>query len=857
MKNRPSKRGERIALVCLLFSFFQNYSHAEDKNGELAKVLLQSLKTKVNTSLATARSKPISTWDASKLTIQCLDDEFQFQEVQNDILLPWQQSWKTKKITGFTSLLSKNFNSQSFSSLAVKNTQVIDGITQNILKPAAAFSIAPANVSDFSRYLDQFKQISFMELTAEKYISLPANRSSDRKMKSAVIFVRYNLRGEGKTEKKLEERGMLKINVDKAGTNWKLSKLEILSSERLATNKIFFNNITKSSRVAELVPSHLRREAIRRGGYALAVEDYNNDNTVGMFVATVAETVLLKGSKNFVFTSANKGQLSKQTLVKSAAFADLTNSGKQDLVLVRFAPNESQTKNDRSDIQVYKNLNGDYTKRDKVISFNHNTAYAMPMAVADFNNDSFLDFYVGFPGSKDFTTLTKAEHKKGLTTEGIFYNQKNGTFTDDPFKSFEKIHSNDTTELSKIFAHSALATDFNQDGHVDLVVIDDRGNLSPLYINKGGGVLETASDKIGIGLKDYGMGVDVADLNGDGKLDFVMSSVNFNSSKRIKESCAANWSVQNTISAGTSGLRVFSANKNLTYTETTEANGLSWTGEGAGGVKVFDYNNDGFPDIYLANGLWTGSEKDNSQDIAPYFVAASALGILEDNLKSELRNNNFVYDRLIPNNDFKSLLFNSDSQSSIMDLLSFYRGDLSGKNPKAKASLSLAGNQPNRLFRNNGDNTYTEVGFMMSLDSLADGYMPATASLNRDGNLDLILRNADPGYNVNQHSPVEIFKNLGTFGNNSLTLKLKGSASNKDAIGTQVEGKIGNKIYVGQVLGNSGTIQSERIVHFGIGQNKKIDSLKVTWPSGKVQNFSDVSAGFHVIKESEMQISQN
>jgi hypothetical protein len=867
MQNFSNKPGSKLGFSCLILLAFLKSSNAGDinkitqspipANKKLASQLMYSLNKKVTDSLMAARAKPLLPADPSRLTIQCLDDEFQFQDIQRDVILPWQASWKSKDLSKFQNLVTKDFSSQKFADLSKEKSEVIDGILHTVFRTSGNLAPLSKSLSDYTKFVGNFKKISFAEMTADKYISAPAGRSSGQVMNKATVLVRYDLRGEGLIEKKLEVRGLAKVEVNRVNGTWKLSKVELLSSERLAVNQNTFENITTSSKVAELVPSHLRREAIRRGGYALAVEEHKEGQNSGLFVATVAETVLLKGNNNLTFSKTETGTLSKQTLVKSAAFADLTNSGNQDLVIVRFAPNESQAKGDRSDIQIYKNENGNFSKREKVISFNKETAYAMPLAVGDFNNDSFLDFYIGFPGAKDFTTLGKAVHNKELTTEGVFYNQKNGTFKDDPYKSFAKAHGN-VDDLSKIFPHSALAVDFNQDRKLDLVVIDDRGNLSPLYINKGEGNFEASSTKIGVGLMDYGMGVDVGDLNGDGKLDFVMSSVNFNSSKRIIDSCSTNWSVETTISAGTAGLRVFQANKNSTFTETTEQNGLSWSGEGAGGVKVFDYNNDGFPDIYLTTGLWSGSEKDNSQDITPYFVAASTLGFLEDGLKSGLNDNKFVYDKVVANNDFKGLLFNSDSQSSIMDLLSFYRGDLSGKNPsKINSSLSLAGNQPNRLFRNNGNGTYTEVGFLVGVDSVADGYMPATASLGQDGNLDLILRNADPGYDVKQHSPVEIFKNLGKNGNKSLTLKLRGSTSNKDAVGAQVEGRIGSKIFIGQVLGNSGTVQSERIIHFGLGHSSKMDSLKIIWPSGKIQNFVDVSSGFHFIDEGDSQIAQN
>lgn len=855
MKSILFCRAFKHVVLIFIFLLIQNSVFASGKNEKLATTLMSSLQKKISSSLLTARSSKLLPADPSRLTIQCLDDEFQFQDIQHDVILPWQKSWKSKDLKFFSTIISKDFIAQSFARQSVLKANDLDGVSYITMSPQDNFLTQKASLEDFKIFLDNFKQISFAEIVAEKVLSSPSSRGLGQKMKSAAIFLRFNFRGEGVTDKKLEHRGQLKISVELQKNKWKMSKIEFLASEKLATNQVYFQNITQSSQASKLVPQYLRREAIRRGGYGLAVEDYNNNGKHGIFVGAVAESVLLSGDGNLKFEKVENIPLSRQTLVKAAAFADLTNAGKQDLVLIRFAPNEVQTKNDRSDIQIFKNENGLYSKREKIISFNKETAYAMPMAISDFNSDGFLDFYVGFPGSKDFTTLSDVQQSKDLASEGIFYNQKNGIFKDDSYKSFAKSHGN-VDDLSKIFPHSAMAVDFNQDGQPDIVVIDDRGNLSPMYINKGDGQFEASSDKIGVGLMDYGMGIDVADLDGDGKLDFVMSSVNFNSSKRITESCSANWSVQNTIKAGVSGLRVFQANKNSTYTETTEKNGLAWVGEGSGGVKVFDYNNDGHPDIYLTSGLWTGSEESNDQDLSSYFVAASALGILEDDLKSDLHNNKFIYDKVVQNNDFKSLIFNSDSQSAVMDLLSFYRGDLRGKDKKSKAALSLAGNQPNRLFRNNGDGTFTEVGFMAGVDSIADGYMAATASLKRDGNLDLILRNADPGYKVDQFAPVEIYKNTGINSNRSVTLKLKGTFSNRDAVGAEVEGLVGKKVLVSQLIGNSGTVQSEKIIHLGLGKNDKLDKLTIRWPRGKVQIFTDVKAGFHIIEEENETLSQ-
>jgi hypothetical protein len=838
----------------LILSTFSQVLLAENNFENSANVLMSNLKTKVSASLAFAEKTPLMPSEDPRLFMQCLSDEFQFQDIHHDVFLEWQKNWKKNKKHGLEKLTTNDFVSQDFSKLNIKKTIEFDGISQVVFESQAKLVSKEEGLKSLNYLIGNFNSVEFVELTTEKYLSIPSKRMALQKMNQATLWLRFDIRGTGEKAKRLQERGVFKVNVSLLNNKWKISKLELLEIEQLQTDQVLFENITKISSVQNLVPKYLRREAIRRGGYAMAIGDVNKDNKKDIFVATAGETVLLNGMDNLTYSLSEQKSLNKQTLVKSAAFADFSNSGSEDLLLVRFAPNESQTKDDRSDIQIYKNDQGKLQRREKIINFNVETDYAMPLALADFNNDGFLDFYVGFPGAKDFTTLSPAIHNKDLASQGVFYNEAGAKFKDDPYKNFTS-NRKESDELSKIFPHSALAVDFNQDNNMDLIVIDDRGNLSPFYLNKGNGQFEASSQKIGVGLMDFGMGVDAADLNADGKVDFAMSSVNFNASRRIKESCAINWSVESAIVAGTSGLRTFTAAENGTFTETTSANGLNFTGEGAGGVKIFDYNNDGLPDIYLTAGLWSGKENDNSQDISHYFIAASMLGILESELKSSLRSKGpILYKKPLLNEELAALEFRSDSQSAMMDLLSYYRGDLRGEKNK-KSSLSFAGNQPNRMFRNNGNGTYTEVGYLLGVDSIADGYMAATMDMNNDGNLDLVLRNADPGYSLDQFSPVEVFKNAGILKNKSVTIKLIGTRSNINAIGAKLVATIGDRKIVEQAMGSSGTVQSERILHFGLGKNTQIDNLEIRWPRGIVQSLKDVKAGYHIINEPGVEVS--
>lgn len=832
---------------------------SKGSNEELASRLLEKLKGKISHTLANKIKEPLIPFDSERLTYQCLSDEMEYTSIEHQIILPLQDMLKDKNLANFKMLSGQNFSGEKLNSLKLQTAKTLGNIKylKFINSSKLGDNLAQNQfVSELSEFINKFSKIDSVELMTSEYLAPPNSRGEDQKMNSAILTTRFDLRGQSLNGQKLQERGQFKITVKRNKEDWKISSISMIEREQLTTKIASYTNITHKSGLASLVPSHLRREAIRRGGYAMAIGDYNKDEHVDFFIGTVAESLLLKSNEDNKFSDVTPDIMNRENLVKAASFADFNNNGYDDLLLVRFAPNESQSKNDRSDILIYKSNGTDLVKAQNIIDFQRKTAYAMPIAVADFDNDSFLDFYVGFPGAKDFTTLEEPIQAKELANQGLFFNQKKGKlFKSDPYENFKVAYDNSIKKygvndsLSNIYPHSALATDYNNDGKVDLLVIDDRGNLSPIYTNQGKGKFKFSNDNIGLGLKDYGMGAATIDLNNDGKTDFLMSSVNFNSSKRVKTSCQKNWKVDDTISAGVKGLRAFEANDNGTFSEATEKLSLDYVGEGAGGVLVFDYNNDGYEDIYLVNGLWSGSEKNQSQDISPLFVAASTLGILEDDLKSPLRGENFMYERIIKNNDFKSLIFRSDSQSAIMDLLSFFRGDIYNNNRNKKMAPSLAGNQRNRLFHNNGDGTFIEVGFMTGLDSIADGYMAMATDFNKDGKIDIALRNADPGYHKKQFLPVELHENTLNNLPPSVTIALVGTQSNSNAIGASLRATIGTKTLRRQLIANSGTVQSERIIHFGLGKNKKIDELYIKWPSGNTQTLKNLQPGFHKIFE--------
>ena len=832
---------KKEAVLCA--SLILSPAVSSKENDLSAKEIFTSLKSRINESLLSRKNEPIKRAKDERILVQCLDDEIQFLNIESNVLVPL-----TNYLKG--SLSDDGFFDDSvwfsgFRGLAYGSGRDLGGFTlsKGLILDSRDMKIKSRKA--LKKFFKGFSKLDDVEIAALEYFSPVNMRHDGKKMNSARIRAMFDVRGFSQNGELLQQRGEFLIYTSVKKGKWVVEGIRLANTEKLVAKAPLFKNITNESKIASVVPRHLRREAIRRGGYAMALGNGGVNKPSDIFVATVAETVYLKGDKNLNYKVNKQDSLEKESFVKAASFADFDKDGKDELLLVRFAPNEVQSKKDRSDILIYKTSEaGVYKPLREIISFSKKTAYAMPLALGDFDSDGFLDFYVGFPGAKDFTTLEEAKQKEGLETQGLFYNKlakREGLFEYDEKQMLNMAHAQAVAskdDVSRIFPHSAIAADLHGNGKTDLIVVDDRANVSPIYLNQGQNKFELGRN-IGIGLKDYGMGADIGDLNGDGYFDVVLSSVNFNSSRRIKTSCSLNWSLDHSVSAGVSGLRAFQGGKNQKFSERTEELGLGYIGDGAGGVKIFDYNNDGHEDIYVSMGLWSGNSDDKSSRLDSYFTVASTLGLLDDQIKSGIREK-VTYGKAEANSEFASLLFRSDSQSLIMDILSYYR---EGKN-----SMSLAGHQRNRLFHNNGDGTFTEVGFVAGVDSIADGYMPAIADLNRDGKLDLILRNADPGYAKDQFSPVEIYKNQSGL-TNAVTIKLKGVDSNPDGVGAILDARIENKKLKRQLIGSSGTVQSERIIHFGLNGKDKIDELSIMWPSGVRQVVRNVPMGYHVISE--------
>ncbi len=498
-------------------------------------------------------------------------------------------------------------------------------------------------------------------------------------------------------------------------------------------------------------------------------------------------------------SGAYGGKLLPETLGAGCAFLDYDSDGWQDILFVN-GMDWPGHKRQRSTLRLYRNnRNGTFTDVTRSAGLDVEI-YGMGVAVGDYNNDGFPDIFITCVGqSRLFRNTGRGAFVDATRSSGLFGRQG--------------------------FSTSALWFDYDRDGLLDLFICNYvrwspqhdvfcstdgshksyctpeayRGDTCWLFHNRGNGTFEDVTATSGIfDSSSKSLGVAMLDYDQDGWPDLLVAN-------------------------DTQPNKLYRNLKNGKFKDVAVEAGLAFSTEGkarAGmGVDAGDFDGSGKPGVAITN-------FDNEM-IGLY--RATAPGVFDD--------------VSIPSG------IGAASRNSLGFGCSFLDADLDGFLDLAVANghidetvRNIRGNvgyaQPPQLFLNLGGGKFRDVAGQVGaeFESPKVGRGLACGDFDRDGDLDILM--------TTNNGPAYLYRNDQTANSRSIRFHLKGTQSNRDAIGSAVHifhrGQRQSRIVRG---GSSYLSQSELPVTFGLGGLEKIDRVVIDWSGGRTEEYKDLRAG--------------
>ncbi len=477
----------------------------------------------------------------------------------------------------------------------------------------------------------------------------------------------------------------------------------------------------------------------------------------------------------------------------------------------------------------------DITARAKIVPDN---AWNTSTTMADINGDGLLDIYVCRSGFRADI----------LRQNQLYINNGDLTFTE----SAANYGLGD-----RGYSAGAVFFDYDKDGLLDMYLINhpidyqsnstirpfEGGNFKAherdkLYKQVAAGKFEDVSLAAGINNLAWGLSVSVGDLNDDGWLDIYVAN-------DFLEPDFMYYNNQD----GTFTNQVLNATKHISF------NGM--------GSDIADINNDALPDIMVVDMLPSTNKisKTMMASMRPAFFRGmvqqgnhyqymcNTLQLNQgDGQFSEIgqfagiNKTDWSWAILAAdyNNDgFKDLFVTNGIKRDITDndLKNRIKASYTAGNrlsPLEAAKLAPARKINNVFFQNTGNLQFKELTYQAGLKTPVNSNGAAYADLDKDGDLDLVINSID--------AAATIYKNTSA-ANNYLRVRLEGKTSNRLGIGAKVTLLVdGQKMMQEQILTRGFQSSVEPILHFGLGENKNIAQLQVTWPDGKTQVLKEVAA---------------
>jgi enediyne biosynthesis protein E4 len=537
--------------------------------------------------------------------------------------------------------------------------------------------------------------------------------------------------------------------------------------------------------------------------------------------AGLFENIAAKAGITFKHDAGHTGNFPfVETTAGGCAFLDFDQDGKLDIFLVQSGtcPGAKATA-PRPHCVLYRNESTPETVQFKDVSeragLKQDLGFAQGVAVADFDNNGFPDIYItGYGGN----------HLLRNTGKGKFENITQSAGVGD-------------TDKGARWASSAAWGDYDLDGKLDLYVChyclwtpqtdiacsnragqrsycqptQYKPDVNRLYRNLGGGKFQDVTQQAKLDtVRGRSLGVVWLDYNDDDKQDiYVANDLNAN----------LLWENQG----------------NGTFKEVGLEQGVALGGEGQPlsgmGIAVGDYDSDGREDLYVTN--FSGHTNSLYQNSASglFTLTTQNAGLAAPTIHWLA---------------WGVAFFDLD-RDGLPDIL-LGNGHVNPDIDQMAMGVTYA--EPKGLFRNRGDGTFEDISAQMG-----DGTTPrvtrglAIGDVDNDGLPDALASN--------HNDAPELFRNVGKTANHFATIRLVGTKSNRDGIGAKVTVTAGGKSRTQVCRTNSSYLSScDPRLHFGLGENTKIDAITIRWTGGATQKLTALANGSPLPSDSFLTITE-
>lgn len=414
----------------------------------------------------------------------------------------------------------------------------------------------------------------------------------------------------------------------------------------------------------------------------------------------------------------------------------------------------------------------------------------LDVALSNQNDDGF---WLYRNDDSTFADITSQAGLSALTAYRIIWAEVTGdTFSDLIVRTWgagQKLYKNngnnsftDISGSSGVSGHVVAAADFDNNGASDLLSLTSTSCY--ILYNNGSGVFSSSQF---VGYSNDFQNAVCFDYNLDGNVDIYLGTYGDNPNKLFKN---------------------FGSDS---FADVTAYAGVEWTG-GTSGITCGDYDNDGFPDLYLGNTSSPGCKLFHNEGNGTFTDVTTSAGVTG-------------------HTDTRTVIFVDYNNDGNLDIF------------VSNHDFYVYSNQ---MYRNNGNGTFTDVGAQLNLSGqmVGDYFGTGWGDFNNDGAIDLFA--------VGHIDKYVLFRNDNCPGN-YLNARLIGTVSNYNGIGAKAEAFVGSQCLTRFVVAGEGMHDFHSFpVELGLDNSNSIDSLAISWPSGIIQTLYSVNANqFITIVENE------